>query len=295
MDKSLTNEKIIELSNIHNGKYIYDRFIYTKSSDKIIVKCPEHGYFEVTYNNHFSKKTGCRECKKKTQINFEKFIEKSKDKFGDKFEYHGYINNRTKMEIICPKHGKFNNSPQTHLMNEFGCKKCSKEFNLDIKEKEYIIESNILHTNLYNYDKVKYEHYHKKVTISCTKHGDFEQSFHTHLKGHGCPTCSSSQGELEVENYLKYRGIDYIKEHSFEDCKNVNLLRFDFYLPKFNILIEYDGRQHFEEVEFFSESLDEVKKRDNIKNEYCVNNNIPLIRISYKQSVKEELDNLFQN
>ena len=74
-------------------------------------------------------------------------------------------------------------------------------------------------------------------------------------------------------------------QYSFIDCKNNIALRFDFYLPEHNTCIEYDGIQHFKPIKFFNGKAGLLKtiKHDQIKNRYCQNNNINLIRIKYNQ------------
>ena len=98
----------------------------------------------------------------------------------------------------------------------------------------------------------------------------------------GCPICKSSKGERNINNLLISHGIEYIREYGIH--VNGNSYRFDFYLPKENILIEYDGIQHFETNEYFGgdEGFEIIKQSDNIKNQYCIDNNIDLIRINYK-------------
>lgn len=98
--------------------------------------------------------------------------------------------------------------------------------------------------------------------------------------------CLKSKGENRIEQVLQELCIDFDREKTFSDCKNPKtntLLRFDFYLPDYNICIEYDGEQHFKYRETgwnTKEYLKEVQYRDKIKDEYCKNNN-KLIRISF--------------
>lgn len=108
------------------------------------------------------------------------------------------------------------------------------------------------------------------------------------LTGTRCPSCYRSKGEEAIELSLKNMGISYIKEYEFEDCVYKNVLRFDFYIPNYGALIEYDGIQHFEPCGFgekdesvVHERFKEIQKRDRIKNEYCKKNSIPLLRIPY--------------
>lgn len=106
------------------------------------------------------------------------------------------------------------------------------------------------------------------------------KSGHTHSCG-----CSKSKGNAKIVQILTNLNIIFYQEYSFEECilSNKNKLRFDFYLPDYNICIEYDGIQHFEVNTGWNtqEKFEYTKKSDNIKNQYCKGNNIKLIRISY--------------
>lgn len=112
----------------------------------------------------------------------------------------------------------------------------------------------------------------------------------THLvSGHttSCGKCCISQGEDKIKNILKKLGINFEQQKRFTDCKDQNSLPFDFYLPDYNCCIEYDGEQHFHiptnrKSTFFTKGkINQIQKHDQIKNEYCLQKNIRLIRISY--------------
>lgn len=113
------------------------------------------------------------------------------------------------------------------------------------------------------------------------------------LSGCGCPKCNKSRGEREVSFWLENRNIDYIFQKIFEDCKDKSFLPFDFYLPDYNVCIEYNGKQHYELIEYFGgeEKFKLQQKHDNIKREYCKNNNIRLLEIPYFKNIEEELNN----
>jgi len=104
-------------------------------------------------------------------------------------------------------------------------------------------------------------------------------------KKSGCPKCKLSKGELKIEEFLKSKKIEYIPQYKFDDCKYIRDLVFDFYLPKENICIEYDGILHFKCVDFFGgeDNLTKTKIRDKIKTQYCKINKINLIRIKFNQ------------
>lgn len=109
------------------------------------------------------------------------------------------------------------------------------------------------------------------------------------LRGQRCPTCSNSKGENTIKSILDYNNIIYQQEYRFNDCKYKNTLPFDFAIfedkekTKLKCLIEYDGAQHFYVTKRFggNDTFEIQQKRDAIKNEYCKNNNINLIRIPY--------------
>lgn len=95
--------------------------------------------------------------------------------------------------------------------------------------------------------------------------------------------CLVSKGENKIKELLTSMGIEYLSQYSFNDLKDVSLLRFDFYLPKFNILIEYQGEQHYKNTEIWGgeEDFKDRIKKDNMKRNYCFKNNIKLIEIPY--------------
>lgn len=124
---------------------------------------------------------------------------------------------------------------------------------------------------------------------------------HRTKDGSGCPKCANrmSKSEKYIANYLSFQNILFEQEYIFPDCRDINPLPFDFYLPDYNTCIEYDGQQHFYPVKFSSNEnydaeaiLKNTQKHDKIKNDYCHNNNITLFRISYKDNLDESLNDI---
>jgi hypothetical protein len=103
-----------------------------------------------------------------------------------------------------------------------------------------------------------------------------------------CETNRKSFGEKKIKEFLDENSISYIREKKFESCKNIKELPFDFYLPEYNICIEYDGELHYRSSSFFGgdEALNRIKKNDIIKSNWCLKNKIKLIRIPYKKKNK---------
>ena len=135
----------------------------------------------------------------------------------------------------------------------------------------------------------------RSVTIICPVHGEFVQRAGAHIKGHGCNICKESKGEIRIAKYLAENKIPSSREKVFDGCKNERFLPFDFYLYDKNLIIEFDGRQHFEPVQRFGgeEGLEKTKINDNIKNQYCIDNDIKLIRVSYRECIEKVLDSYF--
>lgn len=113
----------------------------------------------------------------------------------------------------------------------------------------------------------------------------------------GCPKCKNSKGEKTIREYLITNHIAFIDERWFSDCRYVNPLPFDFYIPSKKMCIEYQGKQHFEHA--FGqgeENLASTKRNDLIKRNYCKANGIALVEISYLdfKKIKEILDEIFK-
>ena len=183
------------------------------------------------------------------KLTTEEFIERARRVHGDKYDYSEveYVNNHTKVKIICPKHGIFEQVPSSHL-SEKGCQICAG--NIRLTTEGFVAKAKQVHGDKYDYSKVDYVNAHTKVKIGCPKHGIFVQEANTHLRGGGCSTCNLSKGELEISKALDGLNVTYETQYKFSDCRNSRSLPFDFYLPAYRLCIEFDGIQHFKVVVF---------------------------------------------
>jgi len=157
--------------------------------------------------------------------------------------------------------------------------------------KEIVERAKNIHSNKYDYSLVNYKNNETKIKIICKEHGEFEQTPNSHLNRSGCPICNESKGEREIKNLLNNNNILFETQKKFGKCKYKRILPFDFYLPKDNLCIEFDGEQHFKPIKHWGGQKDFKyrKKLDNIKNNFCKDNNIKLIRIKYNENIKEKL------
>ena len=132
----------------------------------------------------------------------------------------------------------------------------------------------------------------QSIVIGCNYHGSFKMTAEEYLLGGGCPVCASSKGESEVQRWLKANGYEFVRQWNPENLTGEQALRFDFYLPTAKLCIEYDGRQHYEVVDYFGgkTAYTKLKKRDRMKSKWCLENDTTLIRIKYDQKVNVILD-----
>lgn len=207
---------------------------------------------------------------------------------GDEYSVLGeYIENSEKIKI---KHNScehvFNMLPSNFLFGQ-RCPQCMRpNYNKDTKQfKQEVYE---LVGDEYEFLE---EYENSQTKIRC-RHNSCGHEYlvlpSNFLSGKRCPQCASSKGEQAIVEYLVNKNIRFQQEYSFRDCRNKNSLPFDFYLPECNLLIEYDGEQHFYPIDFAGkgeewaeEHFKYRQQNDNIKNQYCKDNDIPLLRIPY--------------
>jgi len=277
-----SNSLVKKLKEVHNNnfEYVIEKETYY-STDKIkIINRKTKDEFHYRVDRHLSGM-------KPNKVTLNYFLIKSKELHGEKYDYSlikSITANSEKVEIICKEHGIFKQRVSNHINLSDGCPKCVGvgKWNTDLLIKEF----KKVHNDKFDYSKVEFKNVDKKVEIICKEHGSFYQNIHKHLNGQGCRFCeSNSKGEEYVKMWLDELNIKYIRQHSFDTCRYINRLSFDFYLPEHNMCIEFDGKQHFEPVDIFGgiTEFNNRKLRDNVKNKWCLNNNINLIRIKYNE------------
>ena len=301
MKSDKLNKFIARSHAVHGDKYDYTNVVYVDVDTKVEIKCVQHNHtFWQSPYNHANGRLGCVHCfnalkRQNYSQSQEEFITKSVCVHGDKYDYSlvEYVNNATKVKLKCDVHGVFEISPSNHYHGKQGCSKCGRlnsARSRSTPQQVWINKASQLHKNYYDYSQVKYVNGTTKVTIICPEHGSFKSTPGDHLySAAGCPTCNSSKGEKLVENLLISLNITYVKQYSFAKCRNKFPLKFDFWLPDYNMCIEYQGKQHYEPVQFskghttYLEDFERGKINDQIKQDYCANNNITLIEVPHDQ------------
>ncbi len=288
MDK--TQEFILKAKKVHGDKYDYSLIDSVHSRHKLPIICSRHGVFYQLPQSRTRSGYGCDRCRKESQRSTTKaFIEKANKVHNGIYDYSeiNYVNNSTKININCKTHGIFYQSPANHTDKERGCPQCKG--GVSITQEQFISDATRIHRGRYDYSKVNYINSGTKVEIICKKHGSFWQTPNNHRK-RNCPNCRLSTGELIIIHLLNDFGIIFEHQKRFDNCRNILPLPFDFYIPEYNLCLEYDGKQHFFPV-FGEENFKETILHDKIKTNFCKNNDINLIRVSKQHEIKRILTN----
>lgn len=295
MPKKITNEEIDKrIFNLVGDEY-YRVSDYVKGNQKIVMHHTECGEdFEVTTNHFIYDGIRCK-CKINTmdpedfKLRFESLAK------GEYIQLTPYIRSFKKIRVL---HNKCGNTFEV-LPKDFTrgsrCPHCAgnkrkttKEFSDEVHnltDGEYVLLT-------------EYKNNRTPVTIRhdyCGK--EYQVIPKDFLRGNRCPYCKQSKGERLVETILNSLNITYDIQKGYEDLKtNGSYLRFDFYIPSHNLLIEYDGIQHHEPVKYFGgdKKLKSQQRRDKKKNDYARLNNINLLRVNYLMTpdiIKNEIIN----
>ena len=264
---------------------------YKTQHEKIKCRCKVDNHEWYALPQNLLRGHGCPKCSAKdasvrnTKLH-EQFIEEMKNIHPDYIILDEYTSGICTLRYKCTVCGDIRKSTASSLLRGDMCKTClsiskrktTEEYKKKLKDKNPNVEL-----------ISEYNGSNRKIRVKCIKHGcEWDVSPSNALKTTGCHMCNDTLGEKEVSKVLNSLNIKYITQHRFDDCRNIRPLPFDFYLPDYKICIEYDGQQHYRPVTFGGCSKEQAIEnhqntviRDNIKNKYCEENDIKLIRIKY--------------
>ena len=187
----LSKLEFVQMANsVHNNRYCYDNLIYVNWDTKVVITCYIHGDFKQFPRNHVSNKQGCPKCNLKSRKTIDEFIIHAIRIHGKLYNYDKvvYVNNYTKVKIICYLHGVFEQTPANHIHSQQGCPICSG--NIRKTTNTFIEQAIKVHGDKYDYSKVEYISSKIVVSIICPTHGEFLQTPNNHLfNGSGCIEC----------------------------------------------------------------------------------------------------------
>ena len=279
MNKKWNYEDVKKYIESFGYKLISKEYINNKT--KILIQCDKGHIYETTFNNFKNKKSRCPICNGGIKYTYE-YIKEYIEGFGYKLLSKEYMNARTKLKVECPK-GHIYEVTFDNFKQGYRCPYCAGNIKYTYEYVKEYIES-------FGYKLLSKEYVDvfDKLKVECPKGHIYEVAFNNFKYGYRCPICNQSSGEQEVSRILDMYKVDFKYDYKFMDCVDKGVLRFDFYLPKYNYCIEFDGKQHFKVSNFnndeYSVALDNfesIKRRDNIKDIYCRDNSIKLIRIPY--------------
>lgn len=301
--KKKTHEAYVrEVCQINQFIEVVDEYINNQTP--ILHRCKIDGHEWMARPSNVLRGRGCPKCKALKLHNLKvkrgsQYISEVAKINSNIIVIGQYVDNKTPILHMCllDKHMWYA-SPDNILHNS-GCPKC-KAVKISVYKtkthEQYVKE--VSEVNPYIEVVGTYINSETKILHRCLIDGCEWYSLPSNiLSGHGCPYCNQSIGERQISIYLNKNGFIYKPQYTFSDCRYKKCLPFDFYLPNYNICIEYDGEQHFKPIEYFGgeDGFTERKRNDEIKNAYCNKNNIILLRIAYNQNIETELDNFFNN
>jgi hypothetical protein len=290
----------IELNNLN-----YELKSYNKEKGKYQIVHLDCGHeYEVTATHFVTKGRRCPKCNGGVKYTHNDFVEKVKKLVGNEYSVIGkYINASTRIKM---KHNlcghEYEVRPANFLSNGEGLSnRCPACF------KNHKKSTSIFKDEVYNLVKTDYsvvgDYVNNKTKIKM-KHNlcghEYEVIPKDFLKRNGnrCPLCAKSKGEEQISTWLKNKNLRFVNGYKIDDCKNIFPLEFDFQVDIENsfILIEFDGRLHFEPWQKGKKHLEHLQRQqenDKIKDDYCRKNNISLFRINYLDDIEKELNKIF--
>lgn len=261
--------------------------IYIDSKTKILHRCKIDNYEWYAKPNGILMGNGCAMCygnKKKTHEEYVNLV----SKINQNIEVLGrYVGSNIPILHKCKIDEYEWYAVPSRILQGVGCPKCAKKLKT---HDDYVADVNMINKNI---EVVGiYKKWNEPILHRCKKCGyEWMVKPNGILNGTGCPVCKESHGERSINEWLNTYNILYQRQKVFDDCKDKRVLPFDFYLPEYNICIEYQGIQHYKPIDYFGgqKSFESQVSRDNIKKEYCQKNNIILFAIPYFEDINEEL------
>ena len=267
---------------IENQGYKLISKSYKGCHEHLEMICPKGHNYKASWTN-FKAGKRCDECDGQRKLTYDQ-VKNILNKENYELLQNNYQGSKKPLKVKCPKGHITNTITMDNFINKgCRCKECIKN---DYNEVKNYIES-------FNYKLISNQYIgsKEKLEMICPKGHKCFISYHNFkINNQRCKDCNISKGEELIKKYLDDNNIKYIREYIFKDCKDIHPLPFDFYISSLNILIEYDGEQHYNAIDHFggNKRLEITKNHDLIKTKYCKENNYNLIRIPYW-----EKDNIF--
>lgn len=280
---------VSQMNEINNNIEILTQ--YEKDNIKVKCRCKTCGFEWESKPSNLLQGKGCKQChfKRISLIRMkthEQFVKELCEVNKDIKVLSEYSGRQNKVDCQCLIHNEYFSMTAGHLLDgEIGCQKCiNLKFHLGgLKTHEqFIKELSDINSNIEVIGK--YNGAKSNIEIKCLKCGHIWSPIASSLLcGYGCPCCKRSKGEERIEKHLTTNNIKFEPQKKFSDLRNTLPLSYDFYLPEYNLLIEYQGQFHDGTTSLVIKEkyFDKQQRNDKLKRDYAKNNSYNLLEIWY--------------
>ena len=305
--EDIKNESIEKFSI----EFDFSKAIFVNMHSPIIIICPNGHEFTTSPDIHLrnDSKGGCIICSHintgiANSYSSKEWIDKAKQKHNNYYSYDktDYNGSNNKVIIICPAHGEFIQNPIVHMSGR-GCNLCGIERSAEAKiynETDFDRikqDASIIHSNKYLYTGLSRDKGRLFINGTCDKQHIVKQRLDHHLKGHGCEICVNKT-EVKLYQWLQKKIPTVVKQYKAKWCVNISTgreLPYDFMIPDMKVIIELDGRQHFEHVLHWGNNVVEGIARDIFKMKKANEAGYKIIRLFQEDVYQNDEDWLNNN
>lgn len=254
---------------------------------------------KVRRNTPLEQKRKCSITKVQRIAN--EFESRARSIHGDKYDYSKfeYTGTHNQSIVICKEHGEFKVTPNEHLYGKNGCPICAniarRKFLDSLKSTDWKEKATEVHDGKYDYSKFEYINTKTKSIIICPIHGEFLKDMAHHInRKQGCPICAKERngsiGEITIRNFLIENNIKFTEQFIIKGNDYLKNKPYDFYLEDLNLIIEFQGEQHFK-TKWFMDEEDLLLRQeiDRNKKELAISNNYKYISIKYNDDILKVL------
>lgn len=261
---------------------------YKNNSEKLVIQCNKNHIYKASFNKFKTGNQRCPECaqlSRNEKLRYPFSFAKSEIEKLNGYKVlsldNEYINQSTKLKIQCPIGHIFEKSTAKFRGGQH-CTICQKENMKKKLQKPYDEIKSFIEANGYKLISKEVPNVRIKIDIECDKGHIYSASYMKFCEGQRCSVCNETSGEIKIRQFLERNNLNFQSQYRISECRYKLPLPFDFAVldddMTIRCLIEYDGRQHFEDI---NGDLEYRKRNDKIKDEYCKTNQIKLIRIPY--------------
>ena len=242
--RSSTEDFIEKAQEKFGDRWDYSEVEYLGAREPVVIICPNHGKFEQRAGQHLSGSIGCVKCQDRGRMGGDEFILNANEVWGDRWDYSQveFVSRETKVTIICPDHGSFEQTPYRHLRGAVGCALCVNTYRSSTNS-GFISKAEGVWGDRWDYSEIDYVTSRSMLSIGCPDHGVFTQVAHSHLYGAvGCPGCYTnpvSGAEETLQDFVTSLGVDVTLNS--RDLLPPSRQEVDIFAPATKVAIEFNG------------------------------------------------------